>query len=128
MSDLSRVLASRGELCSDRSHPVDGQVQSACVLPAPLAPYLLTGAMIVIATASAVAASVASQDASPLQPAFALSSSAHSYVATKSQWEAATTARSVAWAAAALSGTLLLMALAAGVVVNRRRRAQRKLA
>lgn len=82
-------------------------------------PRLLIGALLFAAVAVAVVAAIATHNASPLQPVFGLGDSpVRSYVATKSQWEAANTAHTVAWVTATLSVTLLLATLAIGVMTR----------
>ena len=87
---------------------------------------LLIGALILVAVASAVVAVIATQEASPLRPAFALGGpAAHSYVATKNQWETANSAHAVAWVSGTLALALLLSALTTWVVARWRTKSPR---
>lgn len=73
----------------------------------------------------AVVVSLAADHAAwPMAPAFPWHSGSYSYVATKTQWELAQTARAVAWGTAVLAVLLVAASIVAAVAaVVRRRRA-----
>jgi hypothetical protein len=106
--------------------PVNGYSATVhSLLRRPLRP--LIGALLLTAVAAAVIAAIAAHDATPLLPVFTIDDSAtRSYVATKTQWDAAHTARTVAWLTAALSAALILSAFTIGVVMRRGARSRPK--
>lgn len=90
---------------------------------------VLIGGFILLAVVSALVATIATHQASPLRPTFTLGgSAAHSYVATKNQWETANSAHVVAWVSGTLALALFLSALTTSLVARWRARASRKLA
>ncbi|MET3452284.1 hypothetical protein ABIC61_002558 [Curtobacterium sp. 1544] len=88
---------------------------------------VLVYVLVLAAAASAIVAMIATHEASPLRPAWVLgSSTTHSYVATKSQWEIASNAQTVAWVTGALALALFLSALTTWAVAYGRTRTPHK--